>query len=114
MSNDILESGNLAERQFKLDGQETTTKTEKRRYPRTAFEVDIVVHSRTAGPVPGRTLEISESGISAILAVELSVGETVDLEISLPLDRTNVKAVVRNRNIFRHGFEFAQAIYLPL
>ncbi len=69
-----------------------------------------MVHSKMAGPVPGRTLEISESGISAILAVELSIGETVELAVSLPLERMNVEAVVRNKNIFRHGFEFARPL----
>ena len=69
-----------------------------------------MVHSKMVGPVPGRTLEISESGISAILAVELSIGEAVELEVSLPLERVNVKAVVKNKNIFRHGFEFTRAV----
>ena len=93
-----------------MKGQEGNSQIEYRRHPRTPLEVDIVVHSKMAGPVPGRTLEISESGISAILAVELSIGEAVELEIHLPLDQMNVEGVVRNKNIFRHGFEFARAV----
>jgi hypothetical protein len=59
--------------------------------------------------VPGRTLDISESGISALVSIELPIGEVVRLEIKLPLGRpVSVGAVVRNRNIFRHGFEFVQ------
>ncbi|HZW80477.1 MAG TPA: PilZ domain-containing protein [Candidatus Deferrimicrobiaceae bacterium] len=93
-----------------LKRQEATPQIEIRRHPRATLEVDIVVHSKRAGPVPGRTLEISESGISAILAVELFIGEAVELDINLPLERLHVKAVVRNKNIFRHGFEFARAV----
>jgi PilZ domain len=106
----ILRPDGTAEGQFKLKGQDATPKIENRRHPRATLEVDIVVHSKMAGPVPGRTLEISESGISAILAVELSIGEAVELEVSLPLERVNVKAVVKNKNIFRHGFEFTRAV----
>ena len=106
----ILRPRGTAEGKIELKGQDATPKIENRRHPRATLEVDIVVHSKMAGPVPGRTLEISESGISAILAVELSIGEAVELEVNLPLERLNVKAVVRNKNIFRHGFEFARAV----
>ena len=45
--------------------------------------------------------------MSAILPIEVPVGETVDLRINLPLGSVDQRAVVRNRNAFRHGFEFA-------
>jgi hypothetical protein len=53
----------------------------KRRHPRLELEAAVTVHSES-GLVPGRTLEVSESGISAILPVEPPVGETVELEIN--------------------------------
>ena len=52
------------------------------------------------------TIELSETGMSAILPVQLLVGEAVELRISLPLGSGDVRAVVRNINAFRHGFEF--------
>ena len=61
--------------------------------------------------VPGRTVEVSESGMSAILPVELHVGETVELEIKLPTTKATARAIVRSRNVFRHGFEFAQPLH---
>ena len=84
--------------------------TEKRRHPRRTFEADITVWT-AHGVFPGRSLEISESGMSAILSDELREGEDVELYIKLPATRVTVRAIVRHRNVFRHGFEFAQPIH---
>jgi hypothetical protein len=81
--------------------------TDTRRHPRFQLEVDVTVQSKRLGPVPGFSIEISESGMSATLPVELRIGEPVDLHINLPFGSVDVQAVVRNRNAFRHGFEFA-------
>jgi hypothetical protein len=82
---------------------------EKRRHPRLELEAEVTVRSEK-GLVPGRTLEISMSGMSAILPVELPEGETVELEIKLPLNPATARAIVRNRKAFRHGFEFAHPL----
>jgi len=68
--------------------------------------VDVTVYSQTTGLVPGRTVEMSEQGVSVILPVHLPVGEIVELHIQLPQGPVNVCAAVRNRNVFRHGMEF--------
>ena len=81
--------------------------TETRRYARFRLGVDVTVHSKTLGLIPGMTIEVSEAGMSAILPVELPVGETVELHINLPFGEVDMQAVVRERNAFRHGFEFA-------
>jgi hypothetical protein len=83
---------------------------ENRRHPRSKLELDVTVRSKQAGLVPGRTLDISEFGLSAILPVELSVGEAVELDIKLPLVPASIRAVVRNKNVFRHGFKFEEPI----
>ena len=82
------------------------TETKARRSPRILLDVDVNIYSQKAGLVPGRTLDISESGIAVMLPVELPIGEAVKLEISFPLEPATVGAVVRNRNVFRYGFEF--------
>jgi hypothetical protein len=81
----------------------------KRRHRRLELEAEVTLRSES-GLVPGRTLEVSESGMSAILPVELPVGETVELEIKLPPTLGTTHAIVRNRNVFRHGFEFVQPL----
>lgn len=65
---------------------------------------------RSAGTgtmIPGIALEISQSGVSAILPEQLQVGETVELCIQLSGGQLRVAAVVRNHAMFRHGLEFA-------
>ena len=86
----------------------TGTKAENRRAPRIRLEIDVNIHSQKAGLVSGRTLDVSETGISAVLLVELPIGEAVRLEIRSRLEPVMVGAVVRNRNIFRYGFQFEQ------
>lgn len=77
-----------------------------RRQPRFKFEVDIRVKSRTCGLLKGRSVDISESGIAAMLVIEAPVGEVVELEFALPFSPVTIRAVVRQKNAFRHGFEF--------
>jgi PilZ domain len=77
-----------------------------RRYPRFKLEKDIRVYPRNAAVVRGHTVDISESGISAMLLVEVPLGEVVRLEFSLPLGDVEVHALVRQRNAFRYGFQF--------
>lgn len=84
------------------------TKAENRRSPRIRLEVDVNIYSRESGLIPGRTLDVSESGIAAVLPVELPIGEAVKLEIKSRLEPVTVGAVVRNRGAFRHGLEFEQ------
>jgi hypothetical protein len=81
----------------------------KRRHRRLELEAEVTVRSES-GLVPGRSLEVSESGMSAILPVELHVGEKVELQIKLPPTPATARAIVRNRNVFRHGFEFVQPL----
>src|SRR5579871_808916 len=46
---------------------------EARRHPRYKFEADIRVYARNAAVVRGHTVDISESGISAMLRVEVPI-----------------------------------------
>jgi hypothetical protein len=58
-------------------------------------------------PLPSRIVHGRCDAGYTILPIELRVGETVELHINLPLGSVDLRAVVRNRNAFRHGFEFA-------
>jgi hypothetical protein len=71
---------------------------DRRRLPRFKLEVKISVHSRTGGLLKSHTVDISESRISAILRIEVPLGELMDLEFILPLGPVNVYAPVRQRN----------------
>ncbi len=54
----------------------------------------------------GHTVDISESGISAMLRIEVPLGELVELEFALPFGQVRTYAMVRQRNAFRYGFQF--------
>ena len=82
---------------------------EARRHRRFKLEVTIRVYPRDSPVVRGDTVDISESGISAMLRVEVPVGELVRLEFSLPFGNVEVLAMVRQRNAFRYGFQFVEA-----
>src|ERR1700694_5027132 len=77
-----------------------------RRQPRFKIEVDIRINSRTCGVLKGRSVDISESGIGAMLRIEVPLGEGVELDFALPCGAVTIHAMVRQRNAFRYGFEF--------
>jgi hypothetical protein len=79
-----------------------------RRHPRFKLEVGIRVYAQGCPVVRGDTLDISESGISAMLREEVPVGEVVRLEFTLPLGDVAVLALVRQRSAFRYGFQFLE------
>lgn len=54
-------------------------------------------------------MDLSESGISAMLRVEVPLNEIVRLEFGLPMGNVEVLALVRQRNAFRYGFQFVEA-----
>ena len=87
----------------------TQTILDARRHRRFKLQVGIRVYPRDCPVVRGDTVDISESGISAMLRVEVPVGELVRLEFSLPFGNVEVLAMVRQRNAFRYGFQFVGA-----
>jgi hypothetical protein len=82
---------------------------EARRHRRFKLEVKIRVYPRDCPVVRGDTVDVSESGISAMLRVEVPVGEVVRLEFALPLGDVEVLAMVRQRSAFRYGFQFMES-----
>ncbi len=79
---------------------------ERRRHSRFRLDADVRIESNQAGLLPGQSFDISESGMSVLLPVELPLQEVVRLAFKLPLGSAEVNAIVRDRNAFRHGFEF--------
>ena len=92
-----------------FEASQVRESVEARRHPRFKLEVNLRVYARDCPVVRGDTVDISESGISAMLRQEVPVGEVVRLECSLPLGEVEVLAFVRQRNAFRYGFQFVEA-----
>ena len=84
-----------------------------RRRPRFKLEVDIRIYPRDCLVVRGHTVDLSESGISAILRLEVPMGEVVRLEFTPLLGDVEILAVVRQRNAFRYGFQFVENRHAP-
>jgi TonB family protein len=67
-----------------------------------------VLRSGIPDTLPGRSVNLGEGGVAAVLAGELLPGEAVGVEIQLPLvvDRLRTRAVVRHHDKLRSGLEF--------
>jgi TonB family protein len=74
---------------------------------RTTLDVT-VLRSGIPDTVPGRALDVGERGIAAMLAGEMILGETVAIEVLLPLmsEPLRTRATVRYQDKLRCGLEF--------
>lgn len=97
----------MDENQFAVTRIQTIA--DARRYPRFKIEVDIRINSSTCGVLKGHTVDISESGIAAMLIIEPPLGEVVELNFTLPFGTVTIHAMVRQKNAFRYGFEFVDS-----
>jgi hypothetical protein len=80
-----------------------------RRQPRFPIKVKITIRSRTGEVLEGETVDISESGISSMLKIEVPLGELVELAFTLPFGQVKIYAMVRQRSAFRYGFQFVES-----
>jgi PilZ domain len=90
-------------------------KSSTRRYARYRTEIPVIV--KVLGKdgylrIHGRCFEIAEAGLGAVITSELTAGEMVTLEFSIPdiADTFVIRSVVRHRMGFLHGFEFIAAL----
>jgi TonB family protein len=67
-----------------------------------------VLRSGIPDTLPGRSVNLGERGVAAVLAGELLPGEAVGVEIRLPLaaDPLRARALVRHHDKLRSGMEF--------
>ncbi len=83
----------------------------RRRVPRFQVQAPLdvtVLRSGIPDTVPGRSVNVCERGIAAMLAGELVPGEAVGIEVQLPLlaDSLRTRAMVRYQDKLRCGLEF--------
>jgi thymidylate synthase ThyX len=90
-------------------------KSATRRFARYRTEIPVIVKVLgTEGYVRihGRCFEIASAGLGAVITSELTAGEMVSLEFSIPgvPEIFVMRSVVRHRMGFLHGFEFIGAL----
>jgi c-di-GMP-binding flagellar brake protein YcgR len=78
---------------------------DRRRYKRYRLATPISIRAGGGPEIPAMTLEISEGGLSAVLASPVEIGDTVELQ---PVAATTVSAQVRHQVGKVYGFEFLQ------
>jgi PilZ domain len=83
---------------------------EARRHPRFKLKIDVRIYPRNVQVVRGHSVDISESGLSAMLREEVPLAEVVRLEFTVPTGDVAIHALVRQRNAFRYGFQFLEAV----
>jgi len=92
--------------------QSRASQTEKlsdaRQHSRFKLDGDLKIYSRISSVVMGRTVDISEAGLAAMLQIEVPVNQVVRLEFKLALGGVSIRALVRQRNVFRYGFQFVE------
>jgi TonB family protein len=92
-------------------GVQTREQASRRRWLRYRVQalLDVtVVRSGVPDILPGRSVNLGEGGVSAVVAGELLPGETVGVEIRLPqaADPLRTRALVRHQDNLRSGLEF--------
>lgn len=81
------------------------------RHPRALFSVPMTLRHLITGGVRtshGITLDLSESGIGALVEGSLLVGDTVAIEFTLADQSLHAVAIVRHSSTARSGFEFLE------
>ena len=89
-----------------LTGQPTRA---VQRHPRVLYSIPLTLHHLADGGVRsshGITLDISESGLGALVQGQLEVGDMVKIGLPLPDSPLNAVAIVRHTSPLRSGFEF--------
>jgi TonB family protein len=100
-----------------MDSMAAVTQTEgwngpsRRRVPRFLMQAQvdlIVLRSGVPDTVPGRSVNVCERGVAAIVAGELVTGESVGVELHLPslADPLRTRALVRYQDRLLCGLEF--------
>lgn len=78
---------------------------DRRKHPRFRICIPVTIRSSSGSTLPAVSLEISQSGMSAMASGPLAAGETVEID---QVVEGTVTAVVRHNNGKLYGFEFVK------
>lgn len=89
--------------QTSVDASGTSVLPDRRRLPRYRFSTPITLRIPGGGTAPAITMEISESGLSALVGAAFHVGDRLEVE---PVGGGKAEAIVRRSMGRLYGFEF--------
>lgn len=104
----FLEWGDKSEPENNIETSRTGKLIDARKRPRFKLEVDVKIYPRDKSRVPGRSLDISEQGLAVMMKIEIPLDQVVRLEFELPTGVVSIRALVRQKNAFRYGFQFVE------
>jgi hypothetical protein len=82
----------------------------------TRYQIEAGMVARSAGNrsrvIRGRIVDLSQAGVSAVIAADLSMGEVFEIEFGLPYASkpVRIEAAICNREGYRYGLEFVLAL----
>jgi hypothetical protein len=84
---------------------------EKRRWPRYAVDVPVVITTPTKKNIDARATDLSEGGVAVYSRNDFEIGDRIQAEFMPPFYETAIRllVVVRYRNGSRYGVEFASS-----
>ena len=93
---------------------QTTGWSERRRFLRQRLDARLLARAtdNRSRSIHGRIVDLSQGGISAVIAADLQLGDVVELQFELPYAATGVllEAVVRRRESYQYSLEFVRVI----
>jgi c-di-GMP-binding flagellar brake protein YcgR len=104
----FLEWGDKLESEDNIETSHTGKPIDARKHSRFKLDVDVKIYPRDSSRVTGRTVDISEQGLAVMLQIEIPLDQVVRLEFELPPGVVSIRALVRQRNAFRYGFQFVE------
>lgn len=80
-----------------------------RAFPRSLLDIRLVIRAKEV--LHGRTKDLGEGGLGAVIPGDIQIGDIVTLELQLPLssEPLSLQAEVRYRQGFQYGFRFLHA-----
>jgi len=104
----FLEWGDKLESENNFETSRTGKLIDARNHPRFKLDVDVKIYPRDKSRVMGRIVDISQRGLAGMLKIEIPLDQVVRLEFDLPLGVVSIRALVRQKNAFRYGFQFVE------
>jgi c-di-GMP-binding flagellar brake protein YcgR len=95
---------------LRVDSPQTSGRADRRQSIRHHLDTRLVARptNKRSRTIHGRIIDLSQGGISAVIAADLQLGEVMELRFGLPYAATGVllEAVIRRRESYQYSLEF--------